>query len=92
MFQLNMESKSGIKPYFVNVLVKIEQVQVKMELDSGAGISILTLKLFKTHWANLKVYPNLLKLKTYNGKVIDLFEEVFVNIEYKDEQELFVSC
>lgn len=43
---ITMECNSSIKSYFVNV--KIEQVLVKMEFDSGAGISILPLKLFIT--------------------------------------------
>jgi len=65
-FQLKVGYQNSVKPYFVKI--KIEKIQIDMELDSGAGRSIIPFKLYKKYWSELKVIPSLIKLKTYNGK------------------------
>ncbi|CAI6374230.1 unnamed protein product [Macrosiphum euphorbiae] len=64
MFQLKVGYQKSVEPYFVKI--KIEEIYIDMELDSGAGRSIIPFKLYKKYWSKLKVIPSLIKLKTYN--------------------------
>ncbi|CAI6359297.1 unnamed protein product [Macrosiphum euphorbiae] len=85
MFQLKVGYQKSVEPYFVKI--KIEEIYIDMELDSGAGRSIIPFKLYKKYWSKLKVIPSLIKLKTYNGEIINPVGEVMVDMEYKNKKE-----
>jgi len=58
-----------------------------MEWNSGAGRSIIPFKLYKKYWSELEVIPSLIKLKTYNGEIINPVGEVMFDMEYKNKKE-----
>jgi len=85
MFQLKVGYQKSVEPFFVKI--KIEKILIDMELGSGAGRSIIPFKFYKKYWSKLKVIPSLIKLKTYNGEIIDPIGEVMVVVEYKNKKE-----
>jgi hypothetical protein len=85
MFQLKIGYQKNVEPYFIKI--KIEKIQIDIELDSGVGRSIIPFKLYKKYWFTLKVIPSLIKLKTYNGKIRNPVGEVMVDMEYKNKKE-----
>ena len=68
--------------------LKINGVETKMEIDTGASISIMNSKLYK-NLCHPKVKPVLRKsnlaLRTYTGELIVPEGEVDVTVEYKEQ-------
>jgi len=77
MFNINF--KKTVEPILVNL--KINNILVSMELDSGAGISILPENLFLSKLKSCSIKPTKVKLKMYNGSIIEPVGEMYVKVE-----------
>ena len=69
--------EAGSEPIFQEVL--INTIPVKMEVDTGASVSVLTHSTYQkirecTHTQPLQ--PSVVKLKTYTGEVIPILGQV----------------
>jgi len=66
------------------IIVKlvVNYVLLDMELDTRAGVSILPEKLMKEKFKGLLVKPTLVKLKAYNGALIELLGETEMMVCY----------
>ena len=78
----NMEAK----PLVVDVLV--EGVDIPMEIDTGASVSIVSEKTFKTHWPSLTLSRSSVKLKTYSGVLLEVLGSRDVKVKYKNQEAL----
>ncbi|XP_060881762.1 uncharacterized protein K02A2.6-like [Metopolophium dirhodum] len=59
-----------------------------MEVDSGAGISILPEEIVKEKLPHIYIHPTILKLRTYDGSIIKPTGEIEVKLMY-GERELY---
>ena len=66
LFALNEESSR--KPFVVQL--KIDDVPLTMELDTGASLSIMSKNTFHEHWPYRPLEATTRKLRTYTGETI----------------------
>jgi len=59
------------------------EVLSEMELDTGAGMSVLPKSVFKDKFWNCKLNPTLVRLKTYDKAIIKHIGEVELAVCYK---------
>ena len=69
------------------VTVSINGRDIKMEVDTGAAISILPSHLFKKHFAQLPLLKTDVKLKTYSGAKMIPEGILEVNVAYGDQKQ-----
>ncbi|XP_008180036.1 uncharacterized protein K02A2.6-like [Acyrthosiphon pisum] len=88
MFQVEVKSENncGLSP--VMIMVKIENVSIEMEVDSGAGISILPVEIVKEKLPHIHINSTVLKLRTYDGSIIKPTGEIEGKLKY-GERELY---
>ncbi|XP_021340098.1 uncharacterized protein K02A2.6-like [Mizuhopecten yessoensis] len=58
---------------------------VKMELDTGAAVSIVSEELYKNCLTNLPLQPTSVQLKTYSGDKVELLGKVDVPVRYGNQ-------
>lgn len=79
MFSLN--EVNFCKPFIIKMLVN--GVPLEMELDTGAGVSVLPHNILKEKLSVYKVQPTLVKLKAYDGAIIEPIGAVEMFVDYK---------
>ena len=79
---------SGTSP--INVEVKLNDMPVTMELDTGASLSIMSESTFNKLWSG-KSKPPLsaaeIELRTYTGELVDICGKINVNVSYGDSSK-----
>ncbi|XP_008179051.1 uncharacterized protein K02A2.6-like [Acyrthosiphon pisum] len=86
MFQVEVKSENncGLSP--VMIMVKVENTLIEMEVDSGAGISILPEEVVKEKLPHIHINPTILKLRTYDGSIIKLTGGIEVKLMYGERE------
>ncbi|XP_013174911.1 PREDICTED: uncharacterized protein K02A2.6-like [Papilio xuthus] len=83
---------SGDKPYFVDV--KIGDVMLKCELDTGSKISAINENCYKHLFSNYKILKDSIKLCSYSGSRIEPIGYIVVNASidnnFQDNLQLYV--
>jgi len=69
----NLSNINNNKAIIIKLMVN--SVLLDMELDTGDGVSILPEKVMREKFKELLVEPTLVKLKTYDGALIELLGE-----------------
>jgi len=77
----NLTDINSNKAIIVKLIVN--DVLLDMELDTGAGVSILPENLMKEKFKGLLIKPTLVKLKAYNGALIEPLGETEMMVYYK---------
>ena len=57
-----------------------------MELDTGAGLSLIYLKTYKKHFSDLPLESSTTVLKTYTCHPVPVSGKITVNVQYKDQR------
>ena len=66
-------------PMFVKI--KVEGVPIQMELDTGAAVSILPLRMYKEKFRHILLNETAAKLKTYTGERVQPQGQLAVKVE-----------
>ena len=74
------------QPFHVDVLVNNQPL--KMELDTGAAVSIIAESQLKRILPRIKLKPSKIKLETYSGEKMPVVGEVPVEVQYAEQTEL----
>ncbi|XP_030586939.1 uncharacterized protein K02A2.6-like [Archocentrus centrarchus] len=72
---------------------KIQGVKLKMELDTGSALSLISYEDYRDKFPNLKLKHTSVKLKTYTGERITPLGKLKVKVEYEKDKcnlELYV--
>ena len=72
------------------VTVEMDNTPVKMEVDTGAALSIMSYSTFSSTWptdSTPEVKPTRAKLRTYTGEAITVRGDVDVTVKYGDQEE-----
>ncbi|KYN21192.1 Uncharacterized protein K02A2.6 [Trachymyrmex cornetzi] len=82
-FSLN-NCKSAIEP--IKATIKINGKLIVMEVDSGAGMSVLSYNIYQNTFKEIPLQSSNIKLKIYDGSIITPVGEIFVteNFEFAD--------
>ncbi|XP_054266890.1 uncharacterized protein K02A2.6-like [Macrosteles quadrilineatus] len=82
VFKIHNQSAGNDK---LMVEILIEGKPVRMELDTGAAISILPYSTFKSLNINKKIFHTNIELRTYSSEIIKPRGVVFVECTYNDQ-------
>ena len=78
----SMTSSSKPKPYRVDIT--INDKSTKMEIDTGASLSLVSEHTFREYWPELDVSPSQIVLHSYSGESIPVLGTVDVVVNYND--------
>ncbi|XP_031570808.1 uncharacterized protein K02A2.6-like [Actinia tenebrosa] len=79
----NIQSDSVTPPLHVDVIV--DDVQMKFQLDTGAGVSLINQTDFVRHFGNTPLDPASVKLRSYTGNKLTVVGEKLVNVAVGDQ-------
>ena len=72
-------------PYTVEL--SVNGAPLKMEVDTGAAVSLFSEATYKRLWKNpLKLKPTTTRLRAYSGQQLVVLETLVVNVEYETQQ------
>ena len=77
--------KLGKKSSPITVSLVANGKPLKMEVDTGADISIISEETRKVLFPNQKIYKSDLVLKTYTGEPITIIGNLHVRVQYRDQ-------
>ena len=69
--------------------VKVNNVTIEMEIDTGAAASVISKRTYKNAWVR-EARPSLLTtdvlLRTYSGERLNIRGEIKVDVQFRDKQ------
>lgn len=68
-----------VKPYMV--MVRCNGLKIKMEVDTGAAMSVMSEKLYNKRFKKCKLQPCDVRLKTYSSEPIALMGQIQVKVQ-----------
>ena len=83
-------SSSKPKPYRVDIA--INDKPTKMEIDTGASLTILSERTICEQWPELTVLPSQVKLHSYSGEAIPVLGTVDVVVKYMVTKQPHYHC
>lgn len=90
MYKVNCSEKTNQDPIMVSVNIHGKQVQ--MEVDTGAGRSIVSEQVYQECWGPevLPLQAADLTLHTYTGDTIQVLGKAMVDVKYNDQNEQLI--
>ena len=86
---LNLSSRdaSTIAPFVVSV--QVDDEYLKMEVDTGASVSLISERTWRNLWKNgtSKLNPAKVILQSYSGESIKVLGEMEVTVQYQDQKK-----
>lgn len=77
-----IENDSAVdRPWNRRLLVN--GVEISMQLDSGAGVSVIPFKLYEKYFSSVKISPTNIKLRMYNGQSVLPRGKIQCSVRYK---------
>ena len=73
-------SSSKSKPYQVDITISSKSI--KVEVNSGASLTLVLVCMFTEHWPELQLTPTRTTLRSYRGECILVLENVDVVVNY----------
>lgn len=86
LFAIDSNVNKLDKPYYV--YVRINGLRVKMEVDTGAAVSVISERLYLRRFHKVKLSPASCVLKTYSKESLKLRGKITVKVKCKDETHL----
>ncbi|XP_070397463.1 uncharacterized protein [Dermacentor albipictus] len=74
----------GTEP--IKISVKVQGVPLEMKLDTGATVSVMSLDQFRQMFPSIKVVPTTLKLRTFDGAIIQPVGVAHVAVQYGEQR------
>ena len=74
----HLPSRNSSKPF--HVTVNIEGKQVEMEVDTGAGVSLVAESTYQKFWPSQKLQKSTVRLQTYTGERLTVKGELEVEV------------
>jgi len=68
------------------VEVRVDNCPVEMEIDTRAGLSLVTEATFRKTWTDRSMEPSKVRLCSYSGEPIPVAGEVIITVSYKQQQ------
>ena len=74
----------------LRLVVNVDGVDLPMELDTGAAVSIISHRTYRTIWPDSKrpvLHPSTARLRTYSGEIIDILGSIHVTASYHNQSK-----
>ena len=91
LLSLKIHNVSNPGQNVIWVDLKVDGKPLKMELDTGSAVSIITHELYLKKFNGIPLQKNELLLKTYTGENITPVGVLKANVEYKGQQPLLLD-
>lgn len=85
LFAIDKGTGDIVKPYYV--YVSVNGTRVKMEVDTGAAVSVISENLYKRRFKSVKLSPANCVLKTYSQESLQLFGKFTAKVKCKEHTE-----
>ncbi|KAL6468201.1 hypothetical protein MHYP_G00238780 [Metynnis hypsauchen] len=82
LFAMDKTTGDVVKPY--NVYVSVNGARVKMEVDTGAAVSVISEGLYQRRFKSVKLSPANCVLKTYSQESLKLMGKFTAKVKCKD--------
>ncbi|XP_013856691.1 uncharacterized protein LOC106512667, partial [Austrofundulus limnaeus] len=82
LFEMNTGNGDIVKPYYV--YVSVNGSRVKMELDTGAAVSVISENLYKRRFKSVKLSPANCVLKTYSQESLQLMGKFVAKVKCQE--------
>lgn len=82
LFAMDTSTGDIVKPY--NVYVSVNGAKVKMEVDTGAAVSVISEGLYQRRFKSVKLSPANCVLKTYSQESLKLMGKFTAKVKCKD--------
>nr|XP_055061179.1 uncharacterized protein K02A2.6-like [Misgurnus anguillicaudatus] len=83
LFAIETKGDKVNKPYYV--YVRINNRRVKMEIDTGAAVSVISEKLYRRRFHKVKLSPANCILKTYSKESLELKGKITVQVKCNEQ-------
>jgi hypothetical protein len=87
LFTININHASSSKSEPIWVTPNVNNIPIRMELDTGAAVSLLPSNLYKQHFKDHHLKPTKAVLRTYSGEVITSKGILRVPVQYDKREE-----
>lgn len=90
-YKLNSMGNDDVPPHFETI--KINDIPLRMEVDSGAFISAISLENYQKYFAHIPIKESKITLRSYDGTIISSIGLIKVSIFYDrliENQDLYV--
>ena len=84
MLNLYKLGESRVKPLLVTL--HIEGTPLKMEIDTGASMSVMSEKMFRELVPERNIQPSTLYLRTFTGEIVSPIGSAKVYVEYQNQK------
>lgn len=73
----------------IDVKVRVNNVDVMMELDTGASVTIISEQTYRKIWPQgaPPLQPSTTRLRTYTGEELEVLGSIHTRVEYKGQRE-----
>jgi hypothetical protein len=78
----NVKSSNSL-PYTINI--NIENSEICMEIDTGAGVSVIPEYLYCQHFANIALQQTKKVLRTYSNEQLDIKGAIIVDVKHNKQ-------
>ena len=65
--------------------VKVNKVDLPMELDTGASLSVISEQIYNSFFSNEQLQPTDVTLRTYSGKELNILGSLTVKVEHNSQ-------
>ena len=66
----------------LEVDLEVDGLTLRMELDTGASLSLISKSIFKQRWPSESLQPTTIKLKTYSGEPLEVLGSLEVHVRH----------
>ena len=81
--QMLQHIPSGSKPFQLTLVV--EGKEVIMELDTGAGVSLVSEETYQRYWPGRALQHSTVRLRTYTGESLEVLGEMEVKVVHENQ-------
>ena len=66
----------------LEVDLEVDGLTLRMELDTGASLSLISKSIFKQRWPSESLQPTTIKLKTYSGEPLEVLGSLKLHVRH----------
>ena len=82
----------GVLPKPIVVSINVEGKEIPMEVDTGAGVSIIPFSTWRSHFPDLPLQSSAIQLKTYTNEKLSVFGQRDVTEVWRPSAETDDHC
>ena len=69
----------------IEIPVELNGTSLLMELDTGAGVSVISEETYKKHFSGTPLMPSNTRLRAYTGHPLKVHGQLMAHLKYQDQ-------